>query len=98
MFKNLSPRMKMIWASVAIVLVVLAVLGKSFYSLAHNKQETYRLQARESFLDQDYERLETELSNLREQDPATMERIARTQYNMVKKDEIQFRFAENDTH
>ena len=98
MFKNLSPRMKMVWASVAIVLVVLAVLGKSFYSLAHNKKETYRLQARESFLDKDYERLETELSKLREQEPATMERIARTQYNMVKKDEIQFRFAENDTH
>ena len=92
MFKKLSPRMKMIWISVAIVSVVVLVLGKSFYSLAHNKKEIYRLRAREAFLEEDYKRLEAELAKLREQDPATMEHIARTQYDMAKKNEMQFRF------
>ena len=98
MLKNLSPRQKMVAGFAAVVLLVLAVLGNSLYSLGHNKAEIRRLRAREIRLDQEYERLLEERSKLREQDPALLERIARTQYNMIKKGETQIRFAEDDKH
>lgn len=98
MLKKLSPRQKMIAGFAALVLLVLAVLGNSLYSLTHNKTEMRHLRARAAFLEKEYERLSEELDKLRAQDPATMERIARTQYNMIKKGETQFRFADNDKY
>jgi len=96
MWKKLSARQKMFFWVAALVLLVVAVLGNSLYSLGHNKAEIHRLQVREVRLEKDYERLKEELAKLKEQDPATLERIARTQYNMIKKGETEFRFATDD--
>lgn len=98
MLKKLSPRQRMVAGFAALVALVVAVLGNSLYSLAHNKSEIRRLRAREALLEKEYEHLSQELTKLREQDALLLERIARTQYNMIKKGETQFRFAENDKH
>ena len=98
MLKHLSARHKMIIGAVVLVVLVLAVLGNSLYSLAHNKSETYRLRARAARLDKEYEELFVRLEKLREQDPALMEHIARTQYHMTKKGETEFRFTGYDKH
>ena len=98
MFSKLSARQKMIGSVVFLAVLVVAVLGKSFYSLAHNKAEMRRLHVREARLEKEYADLSAELEKLRAKDPAVMERVARTQYDMVKKGEIQFRFSDYDQH
>ena len=92
MLKNLSSRRKMIIGLVASIGLLLLVLGNSFYSLAHNKAEMYRLRSREAQLDREYTQLEEKRAKLRAQDRQLMEHIARTQYHMLKKGETEFRF------
>ena len=98
MVKNLTFRQK-VWIGAAVLAVLVAgILWESLYSLVHNKAEMHRLKAREVFLDKQYEQLSKEYELLKAKDPATMERIARTQYHMLKKGETEFRFADYDAH
>lgn len=76
----------------ALAVVVVLVLGGSFVSLAHNKMEMRKLIRQSAQLDKEHETLREQLKHLEKQDPAYIEKIARTQYNMVKPGEIEFRF------
>lgn len=72
--------------------VVIFFLGSSFLSLVHNKLEMRKLTKQSAELDAQYEELTAKMNRLKKQDLAYIEEIARTQYNMVKPGEIQFRF------
>lgn len=75
-----------------IATVVVIVLGKSFLSLVHNKLEVRKLTRQSAELDQQHQELSNKMERLEKQDLTYIEEIARTQYNMVKPGEIQFRF------
>ena len=96
MTKKLSAKQK-IGGIVAfgVLLVVVPAFG-SIYNLIHNKREVRRLIKKREFLDKQYQALLAERKRLEEQDPAYMELLARTRYNMVKPGEIEFRFNIND--
>ena len=72
------------------------LLGGSLLNWAHNKLEMHRLLKKRTELDQQYEQLVAQKKLLLDQDPAYMELLARTRYNMVKPGEIEFRFKKND--
>lgn len=82
------------FSAVVLIVFVLPVLS-SVLSLWHNKSELRRLTRKRDQLDARYEQLLAEKERLEKQDPAYMEMLARTQYNMVKPGEIEYRF---DTH
>ena len=96
MRKKLTTKQKMLFSIVGIILFAASLLGSSIYSLIHNKLEMRRLQKRQIQLDKQYEELQVRLKELEQQDPAYLERLARTQYNMVKPGEIEFRFEPHD--
>lgn len=72
--------------------VVTFFLGSSFLSLVHNKLEMRKLARQRVQLDNQHEELLAKMKLLGKQDPAYIEELARTQYNMVKPGEIEFRF------
>ncbi len=76
----------------AIAVVVMIFLGSSFSSLVHNKLEMRKLSRQSLALDKQHEALLKTMERLKKQDLTYIEEIARTQYNMVKPGEIQFRF------
>jgi len=67
-------------------------LGNSILNLIDNKREQRRLTKLSAQLDKEYEQLHAQLELLKAQDPAYIERIARTQYNMAAPDETEYRF------
>lgn len=75
-----------------LAVVVVLVLGGSFVSWAHNKMEMRKLIRQSAQLDKEHEALREHLKHLEDQDPSYIEKIARTQYHMVKPGEIEFRF------
>ena len=81
----------LLWGLTLTAVVVLS-FGGSFISLAHNKIEKTKLTNRSKQLDQDYEHLIWLKEKLEQEDPELIEQIARTQYNLVKPGEIEFRF------
>lgn len=67
-------------------------LGGSFVSLAHNKLEKRKLTQRSKQLDVKYEQLTKLKTQLEQEDPVLIEKIARTEYHLVKPGEIEYRF------
>lgn len=74
------------------VLVLGLFLGQSILNLGHNKKEKYLLKKQTARLDTEYEQLADTLEKLKQHDPALLEQIARTQYDLAKPNEIEFRF------
>lgn len=72
--------------------VVVFLLGGSFLSLVHNKLELRKLTRQSAALDKEYEKLLDQKDLLEKEDPAYLERIARTEYHLVKPNETEFRF------
>ncbi len=91
LLRNKKP---LLWAA-GLIAVVVFFLGSSFLSLVHNKLEMRKLAKQSAALDQQHQELLRKLELLKKQDTAYLEEIARTQYNMVKPGEIQFRIPQN---
>ena len=72
--------------------VVIFLLGGSFLSLVHNKLELRKLTRQSAALDKEYEKLLAQKDLLEKEEPAYLERIARTEYHLVKPNETEFRF------
>ena len=68
------------------------LLGGSLLSLVHNKIELHRLQRQTVRLDEEHKTLLQTKQLLQEEDPALLEKIARTEYNLAKPNEVEFRF------
>jgi len=84
---------KKLFISIGIAVVVCVVLlGGSIGNLIHNKREMHKLTRRQALLDKQYVELQQQLDLLQQQDKATLETLARTQYNMAGENEIEFRF------
>ena len=91
LLRNKKP---LLWAA-GLIAVVVFFLGSSFLSLVHNKLEMRKLAKQSAALNQQHQELLRKLELLKKQDTAYLEEIARTQYNMVKPGEIQFRIPQN---
>lgn len=87
LIRNRKPLLLSLGAAV----VVFIFLGGSFLSLIHNKLEMRKLTQQSATLDEQHKELLRQMDRLKKQDLAYIEEIARTQYNMVKPGEIQFR-------
>lgn len=87
LLRNKKP---LLWAA-GLIAVVVFFLGSSFISLVHNKLEMRKLTRQSALLDKQHQELLHKLDLLKKQDTAYLEELARTQYNMVKPGEIQFR-------
>lgn len=96
MFNKLSPKQKFLFTVLAVILFCVGWLGRSLWSLGHNKLEMNRLQKKRVLLDKQYESLQDTFQKLQAQDPSTLEHLARTEYNMAKEGELQFRFDPHD--
>ena len=96
MFKRLSPKRKFLFITAFILLICVCWLGRSIWSLGHNKIEMIRLQKKRTELDKQYESLKETYQKLQMQDAATIEQLARIEYNMAKEGEMQFRFDKDD--
>lgn len=88
LLKNKKP---LLWGMTLLAVAVL-LLGGNLISLVHNKLEMRRLQQQNIRLDREYQTLLQTKQALQEEDPALLEKLARTQYNLAKPDEIEFRF------
>ena len=89
---TLRRNKKLLLWGLALTTVVVLCFGGSFLSLVHNKVEKTKLTKRSKQLDQDYERLTQLKEKLEQEDPELIEQIARTEYNLVKPGEVEFRF------
>lgn len=96
MFKKLTAKQKFFGTILIIIVVATVVLGKSVHRLVHNKWEMRSLQKKQVQLDAQYEELQQLLKQLEDKDPVYLEHLARTQYNMVKPGEVEFRFEHDD--
>ncbi len=76
----------------ALVVVVIFFLGSSILSLVHNKLELHKLAKQSILLDKEHAELTATMELLEKEDAAYLEKIARTQYNMVGPNEVEFRF------
>lgn len=72
--------------------VILLWLGGSLINLVHNKLEKTKLIQRSIFLDKEQAELLRTKQLLQEQDAALLEKIARTEYDLAKPGEMEFRF------
>lgn len=86
----------MLLFAVGTILLCVFVLGGSILSLAHNKLEMHRLSRKRVELDKQYETLQIRLQELKDQNPAVLEELARSEYHFVKPGEIEFRFTNDD--
>lgn len=86
----------MLLIAAGIILLCVFVLGGSILSLAHNKLEMHRLSRQRAELDKQYEVLQVRLQELKDQNPAVLEELARNEYHFVKPGEIEFRFNNDD--
>ena len=80
----------LLWAA-GLIAVVVIFLGSSIISLVHNKREMHKLERQSAALDGQHQELLRKLDLLQKQNLNYLEEVARTQYNMVKPGEIQFR-------
>lgn len=94
--KSVNSKNKFWFYAASAILVCVLWLGGSIWNLVHNKLEMNRLQKKRVALDAQYEELKNTFQKLQEQDPQTLERLARTEYNMANTGEYQFRFDPND--
>lgn len=94
--KKWPLRQRILFFSAVVLVVFILPILSSVLSLWHNKSELRRLTRKREQLDAKYAQLLTEKERLENQDPAYMEMLARTQYNMVKPGEIEYRFSTND--
>ncbi len=92
--KLLLQHKKQLLLAAVLAAVVVICLGSNILSLFHNKLELRKLARQSVVLDQQYEEMLKKMALLQKQDLAYVEEIARTQYNMVKPGEIQFRLTE----
>ena len=90
LIKNRKPLL----VGVGLLAVVALWLGSSIVSLVHNKRETSRLAHQSTALDAEHETLLRTKELLEQQDPALVEKIARTEYDLAKPNEIEFRFTD----
>lgn len=88
LIKNKKPLL----LALAAAAVVALFLGGSFLSLVHNKLELRKLTLQSAQLDKEHEKLLAQKDLLEKEDPAYLERIARTEYHLVKPGETEFRF------
>lgn len=88
LLKNKKP---LLWGMTLLAVAVL-LLGGNLISLVHNKLEMRRLQQQNIRLDREYQTLLQTKQALQEENPVLLEKLARTQYNLAKPDEIEFRF------
>lgn len=88
LLKNKKP---LLWG-IALLAVAVLLLGGNLVSLVHNKIELRRLHRHNAHLDEEYQTLLQTKQQLQEEDPELLEKLARTQYNLAKPDEIEFRF------
>lgn len=88
LLKNKKP---LLWG-ITLLAVAVLLLGGNLISLVHNKLEMRRLQQQNIRLDREYQTLLQTKQALQKEDPALLEKLARTQYNLAKPDEIEFRF------
>lgn len=90
LIKNRKPLL----AVVGLLTVVGLWLGSSIFNLVHNKLEVQKLTRQSNSLDEEHEELLRTRALLEAQDPALIEKIARTQYGLAKPNEIEFRFTD----
>ncbi len=86
--KNRKPLL----IGLSLLAVGLLLLGNNLLNLWHNKTEKHRLARQSVQLDEEYQELRHTKELLDKQDPALLEKIARTQYHLAKPGEIEFRF------
>ncbi|MBO7191715.1 MAG: septum formation initiator family protein [Elusimicrobiaceae bacterium] len=86
--KNRRPLL----AGIALLAVGGLWIGGSLLNLVHNKLEKKRLMHHKVALEQEYIDLQHTLELLKKQDPVLLEKIARTEYDLAKPNEIEFRF------
>ncbi len=90
LIKNRKP----LFIGLCLLVIVIWWLGNSISNLIYNKLETQKLARKRIELDQEYKQLVQKKALLEAQDPATIEAIARTEYDLAKPDEVEFRFTE----
>ena len=90
LIKNRKPLL----VGLGLLAVVALWLGSSIVSLVHNKRETSRLMRKSTALDTEHTQLLHTKELLDAQDPALVEKIARTEYDLAKPNEIEFRFTD----
>ena len=88
LLKNKKP---LLWA-IALIAGAVLFLGGNLVSLVHNKIEMHRLYRYNIQLDKEHEDLLETKKRLQEEDPFLLEKLARTQYNLAKPNEVEFRF------
>ena len=88
LIKNRKPLL----IGLGLLAVVGLWLGNSLFNLVHNKLEAQKLARQNVELDREYEQLLQQKALLEAQDPALIEQIARTEYDLAKPGEIEFRF------
>ena len=76
-----------------LVLIVVLWLGNTVRNLVHNKTEMQKLTRQSAQLDAEHEQLLKTRALLEAQDPALIEKIARTEYGLAKPGEVEFRFS-----
>ena len=67
-------------------------IGGSLVNLVHNKLEKKKLLRQHVKLEQEYKKLLHTRELLEKQDPDLLEKIARTEYDLAKPNEVEFRF------
>lgn len=90
LIKNRKPLI----IGLCLLAIVIWWLGSSISNLIYNKIEAQKLARQRIELDREYEQLVKQKALLEAQDPATIEKIARTEYDLAKPGEIEFRFTE----
>lgn len=90
LIKNRKP----LFIGLCLLVIVIWWLGNSISNLIYNKIEAQKLARKRIELDQEYKQLVQKKALLEAQDPATIEAIARTEYDLAKPDEVEFRFTE----
>ena len=88
LIKNRKP----LFIGLGMLAIMMIWIGGSLVSLVHNKTEKHKLARQNEVLDQEYQQLLHTKELLEKQDDALLEKIARTEYNLAKPDEIEFRF------
>ena len=92
--KNLIKNKKPLLWGLGLLAVVALFLGGNLISLAHNHVEKRKLVRQNTQLDAQYQKLLHTKQRLEEDDPALLEEIARTQYDLAKPNEVEFRFSD----
>lgn len=90
---KLRAHKKPLMVLTGIVLIAALWLGNTVRNLVHNKTELQRLTRQTVQLDTEYEQLLEMRALLEAEDPALIEKIARTEYGLAKPGEVEFRFS-----